>query len=153
MIKKKLSLVKPGMGQEEKDWQKVVRGHLGWLCLDGRHLGRDAVVHFCFSLRSCQEAGGLMDTYHKFLSIFVKPAQWHQIHHVDMFRLWGKFLCLLVWERHMKNKIFLWDYGYELLIGVFESCWQCLVINCGIQLRAINLYLTGIIFFPKCLWL
>lgn len=116
MVKKKnLSLLKPEMGQEEKDWQNVVSGHLGWLCLDGRHLGRDAVLHFYFSPHSCQEAGDLMDTYHKFLSIFVKPAQWHQIHHIDMFRLWGKFLCLLIWEHHMKNKIF-W--------GTMDiSCW------------------------------
>ena len=30
MVKKKnLSLLKPEMGQEEKDWQNVVSGHLG----------------------------------------------------------------------------------------------------------------------------
>ena len=88
MIKKKnFILVKTRDGPGRKGLAKSSQWSPRVTCLDGRHLGRDAVLHFYFSPHSCQEAGGLMDTYHKFLSIFVKPAQWHQIHHVDMFRL------------------------------------------------------------------
>lgn len=123
-----------------KGLAKVVSGHLGWLGSDGSNLGRE-VLYFCVSpsplTGSRRSDGSSPQVLIYFWKASLSESQHvkHQTHHVGILRLRGKFLCFLVWERVMKNRILLWDCASGLFMKRgFSEAWTVPVAQCGTQL-------------------